>query len=162
MMMQDPVDVVSMQWLDLIEVAALEVVTYPDDAWSQATWWAELAGRPRRHYLVARSGDGVDGAILGYAGIDITGENADVMTIAVAPQQRRTGLGSVLLARMHDAALQAGASAMLLEVRADNAEARALYARHEYEQIATRAGYYGGVDAIVMRRALPGRGASNA
>lgn len=183
-MIQHSVEVVPMQWFDVVEVAALEAVTYPDDAWSEATWWAELAGRPRRHYVVARPGDATDGPIAGYAGIDINGENADVMTIAVAPQQQGSGLGSLLLSRMHDAACQRGASAVLLEVRADNAAARALYARHDYEQIATRAGYYGGaitndgrttngsttnhnttngaVDAIVMRRVLRRTGESDA
>ncbi len=154
----------AMQWFDLGDVAALEETIYPDDAWSEATWWAELAGRPRRQYVIARSGDEARAPVAGYAGIDINVDNADVMTIAVAPQQRCTGLGSMLLTRMHDVALEAGASAMLLEVRADNSAALALYARHGYDQITTRVGYYdnGQVDAIVMRRALTGAGGSHA
>ena len=42
---------------------------FADDAWSEQTWWAELAGRPRRDYVVAVA----DGAILGYAGLDVVG-----------------------------------------------------------------------------------------
>lgn len=171
------VEVEAMQWCDLAEVAALEAATYPDDAWSEATWWAELAGRPRRHYVVARFGAVRCAPIAGYAGIDINGENADVMTIAVAPKHQGMGLGSVLLTQIHDAAGRRGARAMLLEVRADNPAALALYARHNYAQIATRSGYYvsgssagdpsdsirhEGVDAMVMRRVLHRTGESDA
>ncbi len=151
-----------MQWFDLADVAALEAEIYPDDAWSEATWWAELAGRPRRHYAVAKP-HAEGRTIAGYAGIDINGENADVMTIAVALRHQGMGLGSVLLTGLHDVAAQQGARAMVLEVRANNASALALYARLGYERIATRAGYYGsGIDALVLRRELPGQGERHA
>lgn len=148
--------IATMQWFDVPDVAALELTLFPDDAWSKATWWAELSGRPRRQYVVARSGDESPVPIVGYAGIDINGDNADVMTIAVARGHRGTGLGGQLLTRMHGAAEEAGASAMLLEVRADNLAALALYARSGYVHVADRHGYYdnGTVDAIVMRRSL--------
>lgn len=168
-MSQPSAEIVAMQWFDVADVADLEEAVYPDDAWSEATWWAELAGRPRRHYVIARSGDGPPAPIAGYAGIDINGDHADVMTIAVAPQHRGTGLGSLLLTRMHDAAREAKASAVLLEVRADNSAALALYARHGYDQISVRRRYYqsgstmtGDVDAIVMRRALTEAGGRHA
>ena len=49
-----------------------------------------------------------------------------------------------------------GASALLLEVRDDNAAARALYARTGFEHVSRRRGYYQpeGVDALVLRRLL--------
>lgn len=160
------VTIEAMQWFDLAGVAALEAAIYPDGAWSEATWWAELAGRPRRHYVVATATE-PGRVITGYAGININGENADVMTIAVAPQHQGNGLGSVLLTRLHQEANARGAGAMLLEVRADNRAALVLYGRHGYERIATRANYYdvstgGGVDALVMRRALGPKGAPDA
>lgn len=43
------------QWTDIEQLARLERELFADDAWSQQTWWAELAGRPRRDY-VPRSG----------------------------------------------------------------------------------------------------------
>ena len=43
----------------------------------------------------------------------------------------------------------------MLEVRADNAPALALYERNGFERLALRRGYYGpGADAVVMRRRL--------
>ena len=54
-----------------------------------------------------------------------------------------------------------GAEALLLEVRADNEPAQALYAKHGFEHIHTRRGYYPSagrgepaVDALIMRRPL--------
>jgi ribosomal-protein-alanine N-acetyltransferase len=48
----------------------------------------------------------------------------------------------------------------MLEVRADNGPARALYERAGYQVLSTRRRYYqpGDVDAIVMRKLLHERG----
>lgn len=41
----------------------------------------ELAGRPRRDYLLVEDGEG----ILAYGGLDHGGDVSDIMTVAVAP-----------------------------------------------------------------------------
>ncbi len=147
-----------MAWTDLEAVAALEEQIYPDTAWKLQTWWAELAQRPRRHYLVAQARDhrGPEPDLMGYAGLDVNGENADVMTIAVDPAHRGAGVGAALLQSLHAAAAVQGVDAVLLEVRADNAAARALYAQAGYVHVHTRRGYYqpDGVDAAVLRAVL--------
>ncbi len=87
----------------------------------------------------------------------IAGE-AEILTLAVRPAQRRRGVAGSLV----DAALATVApvaEAMFLEVAADNPGALALYERLGFERAGRRAGYYarpagGAVDAIVMRRAL--------
>ncbi len=147
-----------MRWTDLAAVAALEEQIHPDTAWRLNTWWAELAQRPRRQYLVAQAcaHGGEAPAIIGYAGLDVHGEDADVMTIAVDPAHRGTGLGAALLSSLHTTASGRGVAAVLLEVRADNLAALALYARAGYRRIHTRRGYYQpeGVDAIILRAVL--------
>ena len=45
------------RWTDVGALAALEGDLFPHDAWAETTWWAELAGRPRRDYVV------IDGAV---------------------------------------------------------------------------------------------------
>ncbi len=142
-------------WSDVPVLAALELDLFADDAWSAPTWWAELAGRPRRDYVVL-----VDaGGVLGYAGLDHGGDVADVMTIAVAPLAQGRGLGRVLLAELERRAEARGAGHLLLEVRADNAAAVGLYERTGYAVLSTRRRYYqpGDVDALVMRKALQER-----
>ena len=139
-----------LEWTDLAHLAELEPQLFADDAWSEATWWSELAGRPRRDYVVATSSDGT---IAGYAGLDVSGDVADVMTIATAPGQQGRGTGRLLLSELVRRATAHGAEAVLLEVRADNDAARRLYDRAGFEVISVRRRYYqpGDVDALVMR-----------
>lgn len=146
-----------MHWRDIDQLVELERTLFADDAWTERTWWSELAGRPRRAYWVAVDG-AAPGPLLGYAGIDHGGDVADVMTIATAPGAQGRGVGRMLLDRLVADAADRGAEALLLEVRADNDRARDLYARNGFTEINRRRGYYpGGVDALVMRRLLRGR-----
>lgn len=142
-----------MRWTDLAQVEALEHRLFPDDAWSAAAWWGELAARPRRRYVVATDG----ATVYGYAGLDCAGNTADVMTVAVDPADQGHGIGGVLVRWMLHEATSSGAEALLLEVRADNGRARKLYDRNGFEQISIRRRYYqpGDVDALVMRALLP-------
>jgi [ribosomal protein S18]-alanine N-acetyltransferase len=139
-----------LEWTDLVHLAGLEQQLFADDAWSEATWWSELAGRPRRDYVVAKTSDGT---IAGYAGLDLSGDVADVMTIATSPGHQGRGTGRLLLAELVRRATAHGADAVLLEVRADNDAARRLYDRAGFEVISVRRRYYqpGDVDALVMR-----------
>lgn len=144
-----------LEWADLETLAALEQQLFDGDAWSVESWWHELAGRPRRDYVVA-----VDesGGILGYAGLDLAGETGDVMTVAVAPETQARGLGHHLLTELLRRAEASGIRSLLLEVRADNAAARKLYERHGFDVISVRRRYYqpGDVDALVMRKLIGG------
>jgi ribosomal-protein-alanine N-acetyltransferase len=144
---QTPFVLREVRWQDLAELAGHEVDLFGTEAWSEASWWGELAGRPRREYLLAEDDEG----IAGYAGLDHGGEVSDLMTIATLPRARGTGLGRRLLEELVERSRAAGAERLLLEVRADNAAARGLYAARGFEQLQTRRGYYaGGVDALVL------------
>jgi [ribosomal protein S18]-alanine N-acetyltransferase len=141
-----------MTWRDIPSLAAIEPLLFADDAWSEQTWWAELAGRPRRSYVVGER----SGTVVGYAGIDCGGEVADVMTIAVAVCARGQGLGSALMRWLVAQARRAGSDYLMLEVRADNADAQRLYSAAGFSQLAVRRKYYqpGDVDALIMRMPL--------
>jgi len=138
-----------MTWRDIPALTALEPALFADDAWSEQTWWAELAGRPRRSYVVAEQG----GVVVGYAGVDRHGEVADVMTIAVATEAQGQGLGSLLMDWLIDAARCGGAEHLMLEVRADNMAAQRLYSKRGFAMLTVRRRYYqpGDVDAHIMR-----------
>jgi ribosomal-protein-alanine N-acetyltransferase len=141
-----------MTWRDIPALTALEPVLFADDAWSQQTWWAELAGRPRRSYVIAEQ----SGTVVGYAGVNCGGEVADVMTIAVAPEAQGQGLGTVLLHWLIAEARRAGAQHLMLEVRADNVVAQRLYSAAGFALLTTRRRYYqpGDVDALILRMHL--------
>ncbi|HEX5395827.1 MAG TPA: GNAT family N-acetyltransferase, partial [Candidatus Limnocylindria bacterium] len=116
------------RWQDIPRLAELETELFGADAWSQRTWWTELAERPRRSYVVAVPAAEPD-RVLGYAGLDHGGEVADVMTVAVAPTARGQGVGASLVRWLVTRARARGAAYLMLEVRADNVPARRLYDR---------------------------------
>lgn len=141
-----------MRWQDIPTLAQLDTDLFEDDAWSESTWWSELAGRPRRAYTVIESA----GTILGYAGLDLGGEVADVMTVAVDPGSQGQGYGQALLAWMTATAQESGARYLMLEVRADNVVAIGLYGTAGFTRLSVRRRYYqpGDVDAYIMRKEL--------
>ncbi len=84
----------------------------------------------------------------------VAADEAEILTIAVLPPWRRHGLGYALLEGACGAATAAGATAMFLEVAAGNAAALTLYQQTGFIRVGLRRGYYDGVDALTMRRAL--------
>ena len=139
---------------DVPAIMELETTTFPDDAWSTESMTHEVAGE-HGHYLVAFA---EDGALDGYAGLLAPegGGQGDIQTIAVAPRARRHGLGRTLLLALVDEARRRGVTELFLEVRADNPVARTLYESLGFVEIAVRPRYYrGGIDAVIMRLAVP-------
>ncbi|MEU7899488.1 ribosomal protein S18-alanine N-acetyltransferase [Nonomuraea sp. NPDC049152] len=139
---------------DLPAVMALERATFPLDAWSEGMMRGELADQPRtRHYVVAVD----DGLIVGYAGLAVAADQADVQTIAVLTERQGEGIGSAMLTELFDEARRRAAQEIFLEVRADNPRARSVYERFGFEEIGVRRRYYDdGTDAIMMKRKLDG------
>lgn len=92
----------------------------------------------------------------------IAGE-AEVLTVAVAPAVRRSGVAKALMAAAIGMARTDGAREMLLEVGIDNAPAIGLYSGLGFTRAGLRKGYYGRgaedrTDAVVMRLDLPAFG----
>lgn len=91
------------------------------------------------------------------------GPEAELLTLAVHPLSRRTGIGLGLLASFEQQAARAGAEEALLEVATINLAARQLYFRAGYVLAGRRIGYYirtaePPVDALVLRKPLvPGK-----
>ena len=91
------------------------------------------------------------GFLLGRA---LAGE-AELLTLAVAPEARRTGLGRALTQAFAARASALHAEAAFLEVAADNVAARTLYRSCGWLEAGLRRRYYGpDVDGIVMRLPL--------
>jgi ribosomal-protein-alanine N-acetyltransferase len=137
-----------MRWWDIVDVHAIEESVFAETAWTPAQFWSELA-QENRIYLVADA----SGRIAAYGGVMVRPPTADIQTIAVAPEHRGRGLARELLGHLLAAAADGDCSEVLLEVRADNASAIALYASEGFDVIARRGSYYGpGLDALIMRR----------
>jgi len=97
--------------------------------------------------------------LAGFAMLRLLGDDAELMTIAVARKYQGRGVGAALLAAALEDLRMTPARRLLLEVAADNPPALALYRRHGFAKIGERQGYYARPDgapatALVMARDL--------
>ncbi|NKF20789.1 GNAT family N-acetyltransferase [Solimonas marina] len=80
---------------------------------------------------------------------------ARIYSLVVEPQARGQGIGQQLVQTAEQAARRARKRTVSLEVREDNAAARALYARLGYIEACRMRGYYDdGMDGLRLRKAL--------
>ena len=99
-------------------------------------------------------------ALCGFLLWRMIGEEAEILTVGVAPTARRTGIGLALVTRALQGAVDAGAVRMVLDVASGNAGARALYRRSGFTEFGRRPRYYrSGEDALLLGRDLIGGGA---
>jgi ribosomal-protein-alanine N-acetyltransferase len=135
-------------------LAVLHAASF-SDAWDTDAI-AGLLASPAVFGVVGMAGEGSEavGFALGQAAVD----EAEVLTIAVAPWARRLGAGAALLAGLIQLAAARNVTTMFLEVAADNPAALRLYERFSFQRVGVRPGYYarphGVVDAAIMRRAI--------
>jgi ribosomal-protein-alanine N-acetyltransferase len=134
---------------DAPALAALHAAAFPPaQAWGRDTF-ALLLAMPGAFGLW-REGAGL---VLARMAAD----EAEILTVAVAPDARRRGHGAALLRGAMAVARARGAGAMFLEAAAGNAPALALYAREGFVEAGRRRRYYSdGADALVLRRDLAG------
>lgn len=98
----------------------------------------------------------------GFVMARVAADEAEVLSVGVAPEARRTGRGTTLIAQAADAARASGACTMFLEVAIGNDAARALYGSLGFREAGRRKHYYGaGEDALILRADLPLRKSEN-
>jgi ribosomal-protein-alanine acetyltransferase len=100
----------------------------------------------------------LDGEMVGYAVLMPAMDEAHLLTLGIAAESQRKGLGKELLQNMMNLARGIGMRRIILEVRPSNAAAVALYRKGGFREIGMRRGYYaagtGREDAIVMELEL--------
>jgi ribosomal-protein-alanine N-acetyltransferase len=158
------VDVIPMTRAHITALMPYEREMFGAEAWTADGYRDELADTRHRHYLAAVDAavdavaavDVENQALLGWAGVRIVADSAEILTVGVIPAARRQGIAARLLAMLLDEARRRGAVEAFLEVRVDNPGAQRLYERARFVKVGVRRGYYDGgrVDAVVMRRAL--------
>ena len=102
---------------------------------------------PIRTLLIAEH----DQQIIGYIAWQHIQDEIELHLIATAPSHRQQGIASQLMQQLIATAQQHHAR-IILEVRASNHIAQALYRKHQFTPIATRKNYYGNEDAIIMEK----------
>lgn len=152
-----PVRLRPMVAADIEHFMRYEDELFGTEAWTRDSYRAELADRRHRHYLVAdQSSDGAGPEIIGWAGLMVIAETAQILTIGVVAAEQGRGTGQALLEELLAQARRRGATEVVLEVRVDNDAARRLYERNGFLPLRVRRGYYdlGRVDAVEMKRDL--------
>jgi [ribosomal protein S18]-alanine N-acetyltransferase len=120
-----------------------------DDAWDANAIHRLMAGPGVTAFMI-----GTDAFIL----IRAVGGEAEILTLATAPQARRRGHARTLVCAAADL-VGPDMTEMFLEVATDNAAALALYSGLGFVAVGRRPGYYrrpsGTADALTLRAALP-------
>lgn len=148
-------DIISMTADHLDEIAELEKRCF-SDPWSRRM----LAEHLENECAATIVAQGEDGTILGYAGLLTILDEGYITNIAVRLEYRRQGVASQLLDVFTRFAQGNHMAFLTLEVRDTNAAARALYAKHGYEEVGRRKNYYDHPkeDAIIMTRFFGDKG----
>ncbi|MEO0860502.1 MAG: ribosomal protein S18-alanine N-acetyltransferase [Pseudomonadota bacterium] len=130
------------------QLAALHATSFTGGArWSAQAFQAALDD-PLCFFVFDQGGQ--SGFALGRIVVD----EAELLTLIVDPAARRQGRGRALLQEFEQVARARGAVSAFLEVAVSNADARALYQSAGWDHVGTRTGYYGGKDALVLRKPL--------
>jgi [ribosomal protein S18]-alanine N-acetyltransferase len=123
---------------DLDAVAALEAATFTNP------WTREMLERELRQSDVARVYVlRIPGRrVAAFCACWVVYDELHINTLAVDPELRRRGLGSLLMRRLLAEAAREGANRALLEVRRSNEVAQRLYESLGFTVTATRRNYY--------------------
>lgn len=133
---------------DLPAIVELDEVCFGTEAWSATAWHGEFDRLAEDRVILVAD----EGTVAGYVVLLVPPVAVDVvelLRIAVAPAERRTGIGGQL---MTAALARCAGRTVLLEVAASNDSAIGLYGGFGFDEISRRRGYYaGGEDAVIMR-----------
>ena len=133
---------------DLERIAQMERASFAGDAWTEKMLRDTMAS-PYSWTVLAEE----DGKVCGYACLMTLFETAELLNIAVDSEFRRRGIADLLMKALHNKATELSAERVMLEVRKSNLPAIGLYAKHGYQKIAVRKGYYSdGEDADIMQK----------
>jgi Fur family ferric uptake transcriptional regulator len=125
------------------------------EAWDAPAFEALLrSGRAFAH--IARASDN---AAVGLVVFRVAADEAEILTLGVLPERRRTGSGRQLLRAAAATAFAQRAQTLFLEVDTGNTAALSLYRQLGFEEVGRRRGYYRScdslADALVLRCHLP-------
>jgi ribosomal-protein-alanine N-acetyltransferase len=140
---------------DLSQLAQMHAAAF-------ATAWTENALRD----LLDAPGTFAFACDEGFIVVRAAADEAEILTLAVRPQQRRRGLGTMMVREAAAHAHQQGSRHLFLEVAQSNGSALALYERLGFAEVGRRKAYYAVApgkydDALILRSNLPLPGLGN-
>ena len=130
------------------QIAELEKLCF-NDPWSVNSIASELENR-LAFWLVAVEED----QVIGYVGSQTVLGETDMMNIAIHPDHRKRGIATELIEALIRGLTERGSHSLMLEVRASNEPAKALYTKMGFESVGVRKNYYRNPreDALILRK----------
>ncbi|HSP84260.1 MAG TPA: ribosomal protein S18-alanine N-acetyltransferase [Psychrobacter sp.] len=134
-------------------VAAIEAMVQLQEPWSYKTINDFLQQDSIKLMLMT---DTNNDEVVGYCLYQVLFEQAEIFRIGTHPNYQRQGIASQIFARLNEELKNQQVEALLLEVRADNIAAIALYEQQGFTIIHSRKGYYqvglqSAIDALIMQ-----------
>ena len=143
--MKNEVQITEMSLFDLENIKDILISDF-DDFWNYNILKEELESSNSK-YIIAKTNDG---EIIGFAGIKIILDNADIMNIVVKKSWRNQGVGNLLLSNLISICKISNLSSLSLEVSEDNLPAIHLYEKFGFKQVGVRKNYYQDKDGMIM------------
>ena len=136
---------------DLDAIERIERASYPAP-WSRSMFAGELAKPGSLGIGLFDGGGDGDPELVGFLVVSRYVDAWHVMNLAVAPENRRTGLATALMQQLFEQTADDGNRGYTLEVRVSNVEAIRLYERLGFTAKGVRRGYYtdNREDALIM------------
>ena len=118
-----------------------------DDFWNYNVLKEEIESNNSK-YIIAK----IDTEIVGFAGIKIIMDEADIMNIVTKKTFRNKGIGTLLLENLISIAYELQLSSISLEVNEENSPAIHLYEKFGFQNLGIRKNYYQDKNAIIMTK----------
>ena len=140
----------SWKYCDISRIAELEKECCPKEPWSFQMLASSFDSETFYGVLADDCGE-----IVGYGGITVAGDSADIDNVAVTEYFRNSGIGTEILQSLVNIARVEGAKKVCLEVRVSNSVAMGLYLKCGFKGAYARTRYYSdGEDCLVMVKEL--------
>lgn len=120
-----------------------------DDFWSFSTLKEELENE-NSSYIIGK----INNEIIGFAGLKIIFDQADIMNIVIKKTYRNQGIGTLLLENLILLAKDLNISTLFLEVNEQNKPTIHLYEKLGFEKLGVRKKYYNNNNGIIMKKNL--------
>lgn len=137
-------------------VADIEAIIQQEDVWTYESITSLLTQNSIKLLVAIYKANESSGTVVGYCLYQVVFEQAEILRIGTHPDYQRQGTASQLITRLNNELQVSKVESLLLEVRADNAPAIALYQQQGFDEIHRRKGYYQhwhkpAVDAVIMQ-----------
>ena len=137
----------------LSELCEIEKKCFKEEAFSRQQI-SYLLSEYNAISLIARVDGEIEGFIIGRIDLVRNQPIGHIMTVDVAPNFRRKGIGTKLMLEIEAYFKQKDVKECLLEVREGNYAAQGLYIKIGYQKVAMLENYYGKINGLYLRKNL--------